>query len=213
MFPVSAPAMRRQGGFTLIEALIGMAIFGLLLGVGIPSMNNWMMANKAAAANEFYMEGFRLARQQALGHNTPSRILLTQNQVSGQLDWQVDICFPVAGAPCTAVSSNWSTPSAPAANDPDASAPFQSVRRTADTLPPVTVIKALPSPSGAFAVYYTALGWVDTNMGSRLQQLQLTPVGAYAAQLPTTAINITLAGMPSRCTIGVAAGDSRGCPP
>jgi type IV fimbrial biogenesis protein FimT len=61
-------------------------------------------------------------------------------------------------------------------------------------------------------VYYTALGWVDTTVANRITSMQFDPLPAYAAQLPTSAIAITLAGMPMRCTIGVAATDSRGCP-
>ena len=171
-----------------------------------------MMANKAAAASEFYMEGFRAARQQAIGHNTASRIVLSSNQTTGQMDWQVDICFPVAGTPCTAVSGNWSTATAAAANDPDPGTKYVSLRRSADALPSTTVIAPTLLPAGAYTVYYTSLGWVDTTYANRLTRLQLDPLPAYAAQLPTTAIAITLAGMPTRCNVGAAITDSRGCP-
>jgi type IV fimbrial biogenesis protein FimT len=213
MFAINKPAAMRQArGFTLIEALIGLAILSILLALGIPAMNGWMLANKAASANEFYMEGFRTARQQAIAHNSPSRIVLTANQTTGQMDWQVDICFPTQAAPCTAVSSNWSTTTAAAAGDPDGSAPFTSLKRSADVLPSTTVIAPTLLPANASAVYYTALGWVDTSYANNLNRLQLDPLPAFAAQLPTSAISITLAGMPTRCNVGAAAGDSRVCP-
>lgn len=213
MLPVSLPpAKRRDAGFTLVEAMIGLTILSILLAIGVPAMSNWMLSNKAAGANEFYMEGFRTARQQAIAHNTSSRIVLSANQTTGQMDWQVDICFATQAAPCTAVSGNWSTPTAPAAGDPDLSAPFKSVQRSAAALPPTTVIAPTLNPANASAVYYTALGWVDTNFPNNLTLLQLDPLPAYAAQLPTSAISITLAGMPTRCNVLAAANDSRVCP-
>ncbi len=198
----------------MVEMMVVVAILGVLMGLGIPSMSGWLLANKAASANEFYMEGFRAARQQAIGHNTASRIVLTRNQTTGQMDWQVDICFPVAGAPCTAVSGNWSTPTAAAPNDPDPASKYTSLRRSADVLPSTSVIAPSLLPAGAYSVYYTSLGWIDTGFGNRVTRLQLDPLPAYASQLPTSAIAITLAGMPIRCNSDLSAtsGDSRSCP-
>lgn len=213
MFSISAAAIRTQYGFTLVEMMVTLTMLAVLMALGIPSMSGWIMSNKAASANEFYMEGFRAARQQAIGHNTPSRIVLSNNETTGQKDWQVDICFPVAGAPCTAVSSNWSTTTTAAPNDPDTGAKYTSLTRSADILPSTSVIAPTMVPANAYAIYYTALGWVDTSFANRLTRFQLDPLPAYAAQLPTTAIAITLAGMPIRCNVGLAATDSRGCPP
>ena len=213
MFPVKNFG-KRGGGFTLIELVVVLAIASTLLMMGVPALSGWAMANKAAAAGEFYMEGFRIARQQALAHNTASRIVLSANQTSGQMDWQVDLCYAdLPAAPCTAVSANWSTVNAGAARDPQGAASFKSIRRSADNLPSHTVIEPTLLPVGAYSVYYTALGWVDTGYGARLTRLQLDPLPAYAARLPTTAIVVTLGGMPIRCDVGVAATDSRRCPP
>jgi type IV fimbrial biogenesis protein FimT len=208
----AAPDSCRQQGFTLLEMMVVVVILSVLMGLGIPAMSSWVMANKANAANAFYMEGFRAARLQALAHNTPSRIVLSANQTTGQMDWQVDICFPTVKDECTAVSGNWSTPTAAAASDPDKVAPFLSLHRSADVLPSTSVIAPTMFPAGAYAIYYTALGWVDTSVPNRLVRLQLDPLPAYAARLPTSAISITLAGMPSRCEVGVSAADSRACP-
>lgn len=210
MFPVRA---RRAAGFTMIEAMVALAIFGILLAVGIPSMSSWMMANKVRAASEFYMEGFRTARQQAIAHNAASRIVLSANQTTGQMDWQVDICFPTAAAPCEKTSANWSTASTMAPGDPDPSTPFKSLRRSADILPSDKVIAPTLFPLGASAVYYNGLGWVNTGLGNNLTQLRLDPRPAYVSQLPTSAISITLAGMPNRCDVEAVLPDSRACPP
>ena len=203
----------RRAGFTLVETMVVLVIAGFLMAVGIPMMSTWLMTNKAASANEFYMEGFRLARQQAISHNTASRILLTANATNGQLDWQVDICFPTSSAPCLAGSTNWSTPAAPAAADPEGASGFRSVLRSAANLPPVSVIAPTLLPDGAYYVFYTALGWVDTSFTSRVTRLELAPAAAYAARVRTSAIAVTLGGMPTRCDPSVAVTDSRGCPP
>jgi type IV fimbrial biogenesis protein FimT len=207
--------VQRSGrGYTMIELVVVLGITASLLTLGIPAMSNWVMANKAASASEFYLEGFRMARQQAVAHNTASRIVLSANQTTGQMDWQVDLCFAdLPMTPCTAVSSNWSTVTASAANDPEGSTGFKSIMRSADNLPSKTIIAPTLLPSGAYFVYYNALGWVDTSYAGRLTRLQLDPLPAYAAQLRTTAIVVTLGGMPIRCDAGVAVTDSRGCPP
>ncbi|WLI91494.1 prepilin-type N-terminal cleavage/methylation domain-containing protein [Massilia sp. R2A-15] len=210
MLPIS---FRRPAGFTLVETMVALVIAGFLLAVGIPSMSNWLLSNKAASANEFYMEGFRLARQQAISHNTASRLLLTANATNGQLDWQVDICFPTSSAPCVEGSENWSTPAAPAANDPEGANGFRSVLRSAANLPPVSVIAPTLLPDGAYYVFYTALGWVDTNYPARVTRLELAPAPAYAGRVRTSAIAVTLGGMPTRCDPSVAVTDSRACPP
>ena len=198
----------------MIELVVVLGITSTLLMLGMPAMSGWVMANKAASAGEFYMEGFRMARQQALAHNTASRIVLSANQTTGQMDWQVDLCYAdLPAAPCTAVSSNWSAVDAGAANDPEGAAGFRSVRRSADNLPSRTVIAPVLLPVGAYSIYYNALGWVDTSYGARLTRLQLDPLPAYAARLPTTAIVVALGGMPTRCDVGVAVTDSRRCPP
>lgn len=205
---------RRGGGFTMIELVLVLGITSTLLMLGIPAMSGWVMVNKAASAGEFYMEGFRMARQLALAHNSASRIVLSANQTSDQLDWQVDLCFAdLPATPCTAVSGNWSTVDAGAPKDPEGAAGFKSIRRSADNLPSRTVITPTLLPVGAYFVYYNALGWVDTSYSARLTRLQLDPLPAYAARLPTTAIVVTLGGMPTRCDVGVAVTDSRGCPP
>jgi type IV fimbrial biogenesis protein FimT len=211
MHPVNRLGAVRAGGFTMIEMMVVIAILALTMGIGIPSLSGWLMSNKAAGATEFYMEGFRAARQQAIGHNTVSRIVLSPNETSGQWDWRVDICFPSNGA-CTGGSANWSTPTTSAPGDPETVTPYKSLTRTADVLPSTSIIAPTTAPANSFTLYYTGLGWVDTTFANNIQQLRLDPLPAYAAQLPTSAISITLAGMPIRCNADAASGDSRKCP-
>lgn len=206
-------APRRAPGFTLVELVITVAIAGLLLGIGIPSLSRWMENMRTASASDFYADGLRLAHQQAISHNSEARFVLTENAQNGQLDWQVDVCYPSATAPCNASSGNWSSVSAAAADDPNGSAGFKSVFRSAEALPSSTVMQYQLSPDGATSVYFTPSGWVDTTVSPALSRIQLAPPAARPGSFPTQAVALTLAGMASRCDPTVTVPDSRACPP
>jgi type IV fimbrial biogenesis protein FimT len=211
---LAAPRRRRaQAGFTLMEAMIVLAIIGTMLAIGVPNMTSWLRTSRAMAATEFYAEGFKLARAEALKHNSASRIALTENSANGQLDWQVDLCFPTASVPCSSESGAWSTPTASAAGDPEGAGGFRSVFRTAAGLPDSSVLAQSLSPSGATDVYFTSLGWVDTVFSPRLRRIDLAPAAAHAGTFPSAAVVITLAGLATKCDPTVAASDSRACPP
>lgn len=207
------PPRRAQRGFTIIETMVVVGIVLFLLAVGIPSMSEWMMTNKAAASSEFYLDGLSLARREAVSRNAESRIVFSPNAANGQLDWQVDVCYPVPGTPCNPNSGVWSTVAAPAANDPKGASGFKSVLRSAETLPDNDVLAPTLQPEGATSIYYTPLGWVDTAVDDRVTQLRLTPSSKYASVIPTSALAISLAGMPGKCDPNVSAHDSRACPP
>jgi type IV fimbrial biogenesis protein FimT len=202
-----------QGGFTLVELMVALVVFSALMALGIPAMSGWMVTSKARAASEFYLDGFSTARRQAVSHNSSSRIVLTTNPNSGQMDWQVDICFDVPGTPCTNTSGVWSTTAAPAPGDPEGAIGFRSVFRSADALPDSDLLIPSILPQGATTVYYTALGWVNGNVPTRLTQLRLDPAAKFQGKIPSVALSITLAGMPSRCDPTLPTTDSRACPP
>jgi type IV fimbrial biogenesis protein FimT len=201
-----------RDGYTLVEVMVGVAILGILLAVGIPNMTNWIVANKARAASEFYLDGLSMARRQAVAHNARSRFVLTPG-ANGQFDWQVDLCFPVPGTPCMDDEGNWTTTAAAASGDPEGTAGFRSVFRSAASLPPSNVLIPVVAPAGANAVYFTELGWVDTTIGNRLALLRLDPAPALANAVRAAAVAVTLAGMAAKCDPAVAAPDSRACPP
>lgn len=204
---------RGQGGATLIELLMGLAIVAFMLGIGVPNMSSWITSSKASSAAEFYAEGFSMARRQAVTHNAASRIVLTRNDSNGQMNWQVDICFPVPGTPCSDSSGVWSTTTARAPNDPEGVNGYTSVLRIADSLPKSEVLVPTLEPAGATTVYFTALGWVDTNFDERLTRIRLDPSSAYHGEIPSVALAVTLAGIATKCNPAIAAPDSRACPP
>ncbi|SFL56567.1 pilus assembly FimT family protein [Rugamonas rubra] len=208
-----AEAGAGQGGFTMVELMIALVVFAFMLALGVPNMSKWVLASKARSASEFYVDGFARARREAVAHNARSRIVLSPNLVNGQMDWQIDLCFPVPGTPCSQVSGVWSTPDTPAPNDPQGAAGYKSVFRGADALPQADTLVPTLTPQGSSEIYYTELGWVDTTFAQRLTRLQLEPSSQLAGEVPSVALVVTLAGMASKCDPTVAPGDSRGCPP
>lgn len=197
-----------QRGFTLVEIMIGLAILSLLLAMGVPSMRAWLLANNAQASSEFYAEGLRMARSEAVKRNGVTRMVLTANATSGQKDWQVDLCIPTPTASCTDTTGSWST--ATAVNSDAHSADFKSVQRLATKLPSSSVMTLTISPANASAVYFTPLGWVNTAIANNLTTMTLAPVTANA--FPTGAVAVTLAGTVNKCLPSAGAGDSRRCP-
>lgn len=207
MFPMSV--LRR--GYGLVEVMAVVVIMAVLMAIGIPRMQDWIQANKAASASEFYAEGVRTARAEAVRHNAVTRLVLSENSVSGQLDWTVDLCFPRAQVRCTNTTGAWSTAAAPSTNDPEGAKGYRSVQRSAATMLKSNLLQHAVLPLGASAVYFTALGWVDTAIPARLTQIDLKPV-AGASDFPASAILITLAGNAVKCNPALdSTGDSRAC--
>jgi type IV fimbrial biogenesis protein FimT len=206
--------MRRPaGGFTLIEAVVALAVLAVLVAVAVPKLSGWRQARKAEAAAAFYKEGFQLARAQAVGHHSASRLVLSDNAVTGQMDWRVDICYPSPSTPCNDRTGSWSTTNAAAAGDPDRATGFRSVARSADSLAATNAVMLTLSPSDADAVYFTPLGWIDGSVPSHLTRIDLAPALGRQGAFRPLAVVLTPAGTASVCDPGIAAHDPRGCPP
>lgn len=201
----------RSHGFTLIEAMVVLCIAAILLSVGVPRMSDWLARNRAAGTVEFYAEGLRQARQEAVAHNSASRFLLVENAATGQFDWQIDICFPTPAEPCSDVAGAWSTPAAPAANDPAGANGYRSVLRSASSLPDSGIVTLKLQPLGADQIYFTPVGWVDAGVNPRLERL--TVASTRAGRFADAALAVGLAGLASKCEPAAPAGDSRRCPP
>lgn len=213
MRAVTPAQTMRAAGFTLVEAMVVLAIMAIMLAIGVPRMSDWLAATKANAAGGFYAEGFTLARAQALANNSASRLVLSPNAASGQYDWQVDVCFPTPEAPCGEATGNWSTTGTAVKAAQDAGAGVKSIARNADALPPRTRVLVTPGPDGDTAVYFTPLGWVDTRTASRMMRIDLTaPSNAGTNNFRATSVVLTLAGVAAKCEPNAADNDSRRCP-
>ncbi len=73
----SAPA----AGFSLIELMVGLAIFGALLAVGIPALRSYSVNAKVLASAQSYFSGLQRARAEAIRLNAPVQLVMTENAV------------------------------------------------------------------------------------------------------------------------------------
>jgi type IV fimbrial biogenesis protein FimT len=101
-------------GFSLIELIVGMAIFGLLLALAMPSFSGWIRNAKIRTTAESIQNGLQLARAEAVRRNTTARFQLVDSvdntcalSTSGP-SWVVSLDNP-AGS-CNSAASNTVAP-------------------------------------------------------------------------------------------------------
>jgi type IV fimbrial biogenesis protein FimT len=62
--------MNKHSGFTLIELMITLAIVGILLTVGVPSLKTFMQGNQLIAASNELLSALHVARSEAIKLNS-----------------------------------------------------------------------------------------------------------------------------------------------
>jgi type IV fimbrial biogenesis protein FimT len=101
-------------GFTLIELMIGIAVLGLLLMVGLPSIATFMQNTQIRTSAEALQGGLQLARAEALKRNVNVRFQLVSTLDSScalsnsGANWVVSLGDPSAA--CNAVPSETAGP-------------------------------------------------------------------------------------------------------
>ncbi len=83
--------MKRNNGFTLAELLVTLAVFSILVTVGVPSFNQTLMNNRQVSSLNILVGSMQLARSEAIARNT-----------------RVTLCASADGATCgNAWSNGW----------------------------------------------------------------------------------------------------------
>ena len=80
----------RRCGFSLIELMIGIVIFGILIMAGLPSYTAWLQNTKIRTAAESIVNGLQLARAEAVRRNTNVRYVFGTDT-----DWTVAVVTPL----------------------------------------------------------------------------------------------------------------------
>ena len=86
-----------QTGVSLIELLIGLAIMGLLIMIGLPNMATWLSNSQIRTAGETMLAGLTLARTEAVRRNQIVRFQMVNSLTSGCVvstsgtDWVVSL--------------------------------------------------------------------------------------------------------------------------
>lgn len=112
--------MKKNSGFTLIELMITLAIVGILLMVGVPSLKTFMQSNMLVASTNELLSALHVARSEAIKLNTRVSICDSSNGTSCGLtgDWSngwivfIDAAAPTpgdlvnTGDPCAAENTD-----------------------------------------------------------------------------------------------------------
>jgi len=70
-------SLPRRAGFTLVELIIAIAIFGLLLALAAPSYTQWIANTKVRTTAEAIQNGLMLAKAEAVRTNSKVQFVLT----------------------------------------------------------------------------------------------------------------------------------------
>lgn len=194
---------------SLIELLIGLAIMGLLIMIGLPNMATWLQNSKIRTAGETMLAGLTLARTEAVRRNQVVRFQMVNNLTSACVvstagtDWVVSL-DDVTGA-CDEAPS-------------EAAAPRIIQTRSGSEGTTGVVVAA----ATAGIVHFNGLGRVTSPGGAaNMTQLAISnPVGG-ACENPDGSggpmrclrINISIGGEARMCDPAVSdASDPRICP-
>jgi len=80
----TARTRSHQGGYSLAEALVVVAIIGLISGVSIPAFMNYLRANRIRTSASYFQTALRYARQKAVTKHIQTRLSFKPNTDPGQ---------------------------------------------------------------------------------------------------------------------------------
>lgn len=199
-------ARRPQSGMSLIEVVIGLAIMGILIALGLPNMATWLNNSQIRTAGETMLAGLTLARVEAVRRNTIVRFQLVSDFT--------------AGCVITQTGTNWivslDDPTGQCDQAPsDAAAPRVIQTRSGSEGTP----RAAVSAATAGTVHFNGLGRVTSPSGAlNMTQLSITnPTGGTCehvdgGNMRCLRIDISIGGEAKMCDPAVTdATDPRRC--
>ncbi len=180
-------------GFTLIEALITVAILAILMAMGLPGLQGWLLNSRIRTAAEEALSGLQLARGEAVRRNCNVEFVL-----GAGVGWTVQALG-----------------SCPGANGVPIVIETRSANVGVGGASGTTDITVTPTPAGATTVTFDGLGRRTANAaGAALTQVVYDLPATILAATDTRElqINIGLNGQIRMCDPNVVSTtDSRKC--
>ncbi|MFC5473252.1 GspH/FimT family pseudopilin [Paraherbaspirillum soli] len=75
--------LRQAAGFTLVELMLAIAVLAILLGVGIPAMQNFIIANRLSGEVRQFVAANMRARSEAIMRGRPVQLCRSVNAGNG----------------------------------------------------------------------------------------------------------------------------------
>jgi type IV fimbrial biogenesis protein FimT len=149
-------------GFTLIEIMVALVIFGILLALAGPQLATFLNSSQVRNASEAILNGVQQAQATAMRDNLPTRLALTTTTGTG--GWEIIVVDPKDN---TVPTPN---PAAPCGGSPPACAAGavcnpEKLFCLADGAPYAQVA---PTPGGATAVTFDGFGRIQCNTDNTL---------------------------------------------
>jgi len=209
--------MRRSGrtaGFTMIEMAVAMAIFAILVALGVPSMTTWIRNNKVRTVSDSLQTGLRLAQAESLRRSRQVVFALTNSTTPTQK--------PLPAVVNGTAWAIWTVPSMTNAADETPMFIQSGVLSNASTN--VQVIS-----NGTAAVCFNSVGRLTNNASANVTAITggaicsqptvgAPPVQQFNISIPggdrPLQVNLGLGGQVHMCDPGVAISDAHpeGCP-
>lgn len=178
--------VKRVTGFTLIEMVVAMGIFGILVVAAVPVMRTWVCNNKVRAVSDALQNGLRLAQSESLRRSRQVVFSLTNSTTPGSL-----------GFTAVANGSYWSIYTVPSITG-ETPAPIDTG---------VLSNSANVSINGPAAICFNSVGRLVTNTGAGVTAVTNGPTCAQPTGTPPRAVYaVTLNGADRLLQVEVSLG-------
>lgn len=186
-------------GVSLIELLIGIAVFAISLALGMPSLNEWINNSQVRNTAESLQNGLNFARAEAVRRNTVVRLQFTDTLASGCV-------LSTSGASWIVNMSQSVTPAGLCGADvSDSTSPFILQKGS----PVTSKTNAQVSASPQAVIAFNGLGRIAGTTNPT------TGVGGLTLQITSSSGTCVAAGGKVRClnVLVTPAGQTRMCDP
>ncbi|KXO13004.1 hypothetical protein AKG98_4204 [Moritella sp. JT01] len=105
--------MNKSLGFTLIELMITIAIFAILIGIGVPSYRNTIQQSRIDDATTLINSALSYAKNTAIAHNRPLDMTISSNTLTLATSTTAEIINKTTITTDTSSILSFTTPNTP----------------------------------------------------------------------------------------------------